>query len=48
MSLDDFSRCLKNLMANSAIGEQMIMKDRIVMDLGNEPQVNSNPFLGIL
>ena len=48
MALDDFSRCLKNLMANSAIGEQMMVKDRIVIDLGNEPQANSNPFLGIL
>ena len=38
MTLDDFSRCLKNLMVNSAIVEQKMVKDRIVMDLGNEPK----------
>lgn len=41
MALDDFPRCLRNLMAQSSIGEQMMVKDRIVRHLGNEHQVKS-------
>ena len=45
MALDDFPRCLRNLMAHSSIGEQMMVKDRIVRHLGNEHQAKSTPSL---